>query len=88
MREVFEFMSVALPWIATGLLLAVFFVRKARRKQDKNANDENGSGGMSIGLCFGVAISTALHINVGLGMMAGMVLGYFIGSITEKNRED
>ena len=42
MTPVFEFMSAALSWIATGLLLAVFFVRKARRKQYKDTNDENG----------------------------------------------
>ena len=35
-------------------------------------------------MCFGVAIATALHINVGLGMMAGMLLGLAIGSAKEK----
>ena len=35
MRQFFEFMSVALPWIATGLLLAVFLLEKQARKRVK-----------------------------------------------------
>ena len=39
-------------------------------------------------MCFGVALSTALHINVGLGMMAGMVLGLLVGSGIEKKSDN
>ena len=33
------------------------------------------------------AYSTAIHINVGIGMIAGMVLGLFIGSGVKKKDE-
>ena len=42
---------------------------------------------MALGMCFCVALSTALHINVGLGMMAGMVLGLLVGSGIEKKND-
>ena len=42
---------------------------------------------MALGMCFGVALSTALHINTGLGLMAGMVLGLLVGSGIKKQDE-
>ena len=80
-----EFIGAVLPWIAMGLLLAVFFARGARRKKGKR--EEYGSEGMALGMCFGVAVSTALHVNVGLGMMAGMMLGLLIGSHFDKEQK-
>ena len=81
MDKFYDFMSVALPWIAMGLLLAIFFARTANGTKKE---EDHGSEGMALGMCFGVALSTALHINVGLGMMAGMVLGLLVGSGIEK----
>ena len=80
-----EFIGAALPWIAVGLLLAVFFARGARRKKGKR--EEYGSEGMALGMCFGVAVSTALHVDVGLGMIAGMILGLLIGSCIDKEHK-
>ncbi len=78
-----EFMGAALPWIALGLLLAVFFVRETGRK--KTEKKENyGSEGMALGMCLGVALSSALHVNIGIGMIAGMALGLLIGSGASK----
>ena len=37
MENVFDFLRAALPWIAVGLLLAVFFARSARKKKEENA---------------------------------------------------
>ena len=79
-----DFMSAALPWIAMGLLLAIFFARAAHGKKKE---EDHGSEGMALGMCFGVALSTALRINVGLGMMAGMVLGLLVGSGIESNQD-
>ena len=84
MDRFYDFMSAALPWIAMGLLLAIFFVRAESRKKAQEEKEEYGSEGMALGMCFGVALSTSLHINVGLGMMAGMVLGLLVGSGIEK----
>ena len=81
MDRFYDFMSAALPWIALGLLLAIFFARTANGTKKE---EDHGSEGMALGMCFGVALSTALHINVGFGMMAGMVLGLLVGSGIEK----
>ena len=82
MKNFADFMSAALPWIAMGLLLAIFFARAAHVKK----KEDHASEGMALGMCFGIAIGTALHINVGLGLMAGMVLGLLVGSGIEKER--
>ena len=84
MNKFYDFMSAALPWIAMGLLLAIFFARTANGTKKE---EDHGSEGMALGMCFGVALSTALHINVGLGMMAGMVLGLLVGSGIERNQD-
>ena len=43
MENIFDFMSAALPWIAMGLLLAVFFARAAHRKKEKEKKEDHGS---------------------------------------------
>ena len=87
MRDILEFLNATLPWIAMGLLLAVLFVREIRRKKDNDRHEDYISERMSIGLCFGFAVSTALHVNIGPGMVAGMVLGHIIGSLIEKTEK-
>lgn len=87
MDKTFELLNSALPWIAMGLLLAIFFARAAHGKKEKEKNADHGSGGMALGMCFGVALSTALHINTGLGLMTGMVLGLLVGSGIKKKDE-
>jgi hypothetical protein len=62
MENLFIFLSAATPWIAMGLLLAVFFARAARGKKEKEKKEDHASEGMALGMCFGVALSTALHI--------------------------
>ena len=85
MDKTYAFLSAALPWIAMGLLLAIFFARAAHGKKEKEKKEDYGSEGMALGMCFGVALSTALHINVSLGLMAGMVLGLLVGSGIKKD---
>ena len=84
MSSIYVFAGAAMPWIALGLLLAVFGVRASSRKMTQKKKDDYSSEGMSIGMCFGVAIATALHINVGIGMTLGLLLGLVIGSSKEK----
>ena len=84
MDKFHDFMSAALPWIAMGLLLAVFFARIPHGKKKGAKEEDYGAEGMALGMCFGVALSTALHINVGLGLMAGMALGLLVGSGKKK----
>ena len=88
MEKTYEFLSAAMPWIAMGLLLAIFFARAAHRKKKVEKKEDRGSEGMALGMCFGVALSTALHINTGLGLMAGMVLALLVGSGIEKKSDN
>ena len=81
MEAVFEFLRAALPWIAVGLFLAVFFARSAAKK-DKMG--DYGTEGMSLGMCFGAAIGASIGNNTGLGIALGMLLGLVIGSLIKK----
>ena len=60
MDNLFVFAGAALPWIAMGLLLAIFFARTAHMKKKDEKKEDHGSEGMALGMCFGVALSTAL----------------------------
>ena len=84
MSSIYVFAGAAMPWIALGLLMAVFCVRASSRKMTQKKKGDYSSERMSIGMCFGVAMATALHINVGIGMMLGLLLGLAMGSSKEK----
>lgn len=87
-----DFLLAALPWLAIGLCLAIFFARNANNeKTDKRENknvDNFGSEGMSVGMCIGVALGTLFKGGVGVGISAGMLLGLSIGSAIPKNITD
>ncbi|MDY4486507.1 MAG: hypothetical protein SPE18_00435 [Candidatus Limivicinus sp.] len=86
MENFFAFANAALPWVAVGLLLAVFCARGAgKKKSGKEEKTENyGTEGMCLGMCFGTAIGTALGNNTGLGISLGMLIGLAVGSAIEK----
>ena len=90
MESFFAFAQAALPWVAVGLLLAVFCARGAgKKKSGKEEKTENyGTEGMCLGMCFGTAIGTALGNNTGLGISLGMLIGLAIGSAIEKKAQD
>ena len=90
MENYFAFAKAALPWVAMGLLLAVFCARGAgKKKSGKEEKTENyGTEGMCLGMCFGTAIGTALGNNTGLGISLGMLIGLAIGSAIEKKARD
>ena len=93
MDKVIEFVMAALPWIAVGLLLAVFAARSAGSKKKakqsgEKQNGDYGTEGMCLGMCFGTAIGTALGNNTGLGISLGMLIGLAIGSAIEKKAQD
>lgn len=56
MEDVFNFLKAALPWIAIGFLLAVFFARNARKKKNEEQHDTFGTEG----ICLGTAIGTSI----------------------------
>lgn len=75
MESITAFLAAALPWLVMGAVLAVFFVREAKRKKGKKEHQKNkddyGSEGMTVGMCLGAAIATALHRDIGLGLSLG-----------------
>ena len=88
MEAIIDFIRAALPWVAMGLLLAVFAARSAGRKKKEKEIDNYGTEGMCLGMCFGTAIGTALGNNTGLGISLGMLIGLAIGSAIEKKAQD
>lgn len=85
-----DFIYAALPWIAIGLFLAIFFARKkmtGNKKAEDNSTDNHTdytAEGMSIGMCFGAAIGAANVINIGTAMCLGMLIGLIIGMQIKK----
>ena len=88
MKAVFDFFRAALPWVAMGLLLAVFAARGVGRKKKEKEIHNYGTEGMCLGMCFGTAIGTALGNNTGIGISLGMLLGLAIGSSIKKEEQN
>lgn len=84
MENVLDFLRAAMPWVAMGLLLAVFAARSAKKKTDEDQTDNYGTEGMCLGMCFGTAIGTSLGNHTGIGICLGMLLGLAIGSGIKK----
>ena len=84
MENVFDFLRAALPWIAVGLLLAVFFARSARKKKGEEPSADCGTEGMCLGMCFGSAIGASGAVSIGLGISLGMLIGLVIGTCIKK----
>ena len=88
MKDGFDFFRAALPWIAAGLLLAVFCVRSAGKRRKDEQDDNYGTEGMCLGMCFGTAIASSLGNNTGIGISLGMLLGLAVGSSMKKEKRD
>ena len=89
MKQVLDFIRAAAPWVAMGLLLAIFAVRWAVNKKKSKESDGNyGTEGMCLGMCFGTALGTALGNNTGIGISLGMLVGLAIGMCIPKKPKD
>ena len=88
MEAIIDFIRAALPWVAMGLLLAVFAARSVGKKKKEKQNDNYGTEGMCLGMCFGTAIGAALGNNTGIGISLGMLLGLAIGTCIKKEGQD
>ena len=89
MEQILEFIRAAAPWVAMGLLVAIFAVRSAvSKKKGKKSEDNYGTEGVCLGMCFGTALGTALGNNTGLGISLGMLVGLAIGMCIHKKTED
>ena len=61
MDLIWDFIRAASPWVAMGLLLAIFFVQSAvKKKKGKKQDGAYGTEGMCLGMCFGTALGGAL----------------------------
>lgn len=75
-----EFIMAALPFVIIGICIIILCMNS--KKKDNCILE-----GMSLGMCFGVTISTMLNINLGYGISFGMLIGETIGSfIIKKNK--
>lgn len=84
MKTAFDFIRAALPWIAIGLLLAVFLARSVKGKKQEEQIGDYGTEGMCLGMCLGTAIGASLGNNTGLGISLGMLIGLAIGTCIKK----
>ena len=89
MEHILEFIRAAAPWVAMGLLVAIFAVRSAvSKKKGKKTEDNYGTEGMCMGMCLGTALGTAIGNNTGIGISLGMLFGLAIGMCIHKKSED
>ena len=84
METAFDFIRAALPWIAIGLLLAVFLARSVTGKKKEEQIEDYGTEGMCLGMCLGTAIGSSFGNNTGLGISLGMLIGLAIGTCIKK----
>ena len=88
-EQIWDFIRAAAPWVAMGLLVAIFAVRSAADKKNGKKSENNyGTEGMCLGMCFGTALGTALGNNTGIGISLGMLVGLAIGTCVPKRKED
>ena len=84
MEAVLDFVMAALPWLTMGLMLAIFAARENSRKNNPEKEDNYGSEGMTLGMCFGTAIASAMKQDIGLGISIGMLMGLAAGTSMKK----
>ena len=85
MDLIWNFIRAASPWVAMGLLLAIFFVQSAvKKKKGKKQDGDYGTEGMCLGMCFGTALGEAIWNDTGIGISLGMLIGLVIGSMIHK----
>ena len=79
-----DFILAALPFVLTGISVAVIIVNvnKSKSKDKETYICE----GMSIGMCFGVAVGSMILEHLGIFLSLGMLIGEAIGSCIKKNK--
>ena len=84
METVLDFIMAALPWLAMGLMVAIFADRENSRKNNPEKEDNYGSEGMALGMCFGTAIASVMKQDIGPGISIGMLMGLAAGTSMKK----
>ena len=91
-----DFLLAALPWVLMGVAVALFAGHHAKSKRQPGNDEQEGAGGdkkgadnrmaegMSLGMCFGVAISSSGICDLAIGISLGMLLGMLVGMNIKK----
>ena len=85
-----SFRTAAPCWAAIVLAAAVLIIRFASMKKNEKKQGSNyGMEGMSLGMCFGLLITTALGDHIGIGLSLGALIGLTIGlCVLEKPKHE
>ena len=80
-----EFLLAAVPWVITGLCVAVLAVHtKQNRSKGKDGEKKESFmvEGMCVGMCVGMCLQSAIGLdNLGMGLCLGMLIGQVIGML-------
>ena len=85
-----EFILAALPWIVTGLcvaILAVQSIRKRSKGKDGEKTETYMLEGMCVGMCVGMCCEASLGTS-GTGLCIGMLIGEVIGMMIPKEKQE
>ena len=85
------FILAALPWIITGLCVAVLVVHtKQNRSKGKDGEKKESFmvEGMCVGMCVGMCCEANLGFTPGTGMCVGMLVGEVIGMMIPKEKKE
>lgn len=86
-----EFFMAAVPWVITGLCVAVLAVHtKQNRSKGKDGEKKESFmvEGMCIGMCIGMCCEANLGFTPGTGMCVGMLVGEVIGMMIPKEKKE
>lgn len=80
-----EFLTAALPWLCTGISLALCAVNYHNNKKAENTDSEEKESdnrlneGISLGMCIGMCIGLLFGAEyISYGLLVSMVMGMFI----------
>lgn len=82
-----EILRIILPLLMVcAIVIYTLYAAKKMQNDDKGEKTEENymSEGMSIGMCLGFAISTALRGDTAIGISVGMMFGVAIGMSIKK----
>ena len=89
MNSIYDFIQIALPWVAIVLLFIVFFLKNtAKDKNGEKLNNDFGTEGMCLGMCVAIALKTSFDVWTGIIISLGMLMGFGIGICIKKEGHD
>ena len=86
-----EFLLAAVPWVITGLCVAILAVQMSRKRskgKDGEKKENYMLEGMCVGMCVGMCCETNLGFTPGTGLCVGMLVGEVIGMMIPKEKKE